>query len=166
VQLLADVVAPSALWATWNIGVAVSSTRLPASWFQRDLTNGDQRPPLVPGVPRRLGVRRWKHLLPDAGSMLPGAFTKRHLGSTDPASLARFAAETRRSELVHWLSLVCVVPCVAWRPAVVGVPMVAVAVLLNGPCILALRDTRARIVAVLDRQAATVTTSDGFRARP
>ena len=165
-QVLADVVAPSALWATWNIGVAVSTTQLPASWFERDFATGDPRPPLVPRIPRRLGVRRWKHLLPDAGSILPGAFTKRHLGSTDRTSLARFAAETRRGELVHWLSLVCIVPCVARRPAVVVVPMVAVAVLLNGPCILALRDTRARLIAVLDRQAATAITSDGFPVRP
>jgi glycosyl-4,4'-diaponeurosporenoate acyltransferase len=154
VRLLADVAVPAGLWAAWNVGIAVAAARVPPAWLAvgRD---GAARPPFVPGLPARLGVRRWKHLLPDASAVVPGATAKRRLGPADRASLVRFAADARRGEVVHWLSLAFVVPCLAWWPPVVVVPMLAVAVVINVPCIIALRDTRARLARVLGRARPT-----------
>jgi glycosyl-4,4'-diaponeurosporenoate acyltransferase len=153
VNLVVDVAAPALTWSAWNVAVAAGAARLPTSWFRTRRAPHATRPLRPRARLGPLGVRRWKRLLPDAGAVIPGVASKRRLGGRDPRSLARYAAEARRSEIVHWLSLTFAACCVAWWPFVVVGPMFLVAVLVNVPCIVALRDNQRRIQRLLARSA-------------
>jgi glycosyl-4,4'-diaponeurosporenoate acyltransferase len=67
-------------------------------------------------VYERLGIRRWKDRLPEFGAVFRGGASKRYIPSRDTPHLARFAAETRRAEIVHW-AIPLVTPLFAlWNP--------------------------------------------------
>lgn len=149
-NLATEVLAPAGAWSAWNVAMATGASCLPLSWFARPGPSSG-RPARRPDGTLR--VRRWKRLLPDAGAVLPGASPKRHLRHHDAASLARYAVEARRSEVVHWSSVAFVGFCLAWWPFVVVGPMLVVAILINVPCVLALRDSRLRIEAILARSS-------------
>jgi hypothetical protein len=165
----ADILAPTLAWTVWNVGTAAGAAHLPATWFR-----GRRAPPARDRSCRRaadgpLHVRRWKRYLPDVGAVLPGGTPKRHLARLDRSSLERYALEARRSEAVHWSSVSFVVCCPVWCPFVVASSMFVVAVLINVPCIVALRDARSRIGVVLSRptgRARPVPAGDGSADPP
>ena len=99
-----------------------------------------------------LRIRRWKHLLPEAGALFAGGFDKARLGTREAGHLERYAAETRRAELGHVLALLPAPAFFAWNPWPVGVFMLVYAVVANGPCIAAQRYNRLRIRRVLERR--------------
>jgi glycosyl-4,4'-diaponeurosporenoate acyltransferase len=109
---------------------------------------------------RRFRIRRWKDRVPEAGSSGVG-FPKGRLAGRDRPTLCRFAAETRRAELVHWLLLACGPLFLVWNRGALAVAMVAYAAVANGPCILIQRYNRARLLRVLGSG-----TSSPRRARP
>lgn len=152
-NLVADVAAPALTWTAWNVAVAAGAARLPSAWFSPRSTRSVSPTTRRRGRAGPLRVRRWKRLLPDAGAVIPGAASKRRLEGRDRLSLARYAAEARRSEVVHWLSLGFVAGCFAWWPFVVIGPMFVVAVVINVPCLVALRDNQHRIRRLLARSA-------------
>lgn len=102
----------------------------------------------------RLGIRRWKDRLPEAGDLFRGGVSKRHLPSTDPAGLDRFAAETRRAELGHWLAAAAGPLFVLWNPLPIAAVMVAYAMAVNLPFIAIQRYNRLRIARITARRAA------------
>ena len=163
VNVAADVVVPACAWSAWNLIVALGTSQAPSGWFRR---RGGMPPSTSRArrCERRLRpwhVRRWKRHLPDAGAALPGVAPMRRLArieghgsgrdavGTRHSALERYATDARRSEVVHWMSLVGILPCFALWPAVVIGPMSLMAVLINVPCLIALRDTRARIDRLL-----------------
>lgn len=97
---------------------------------------------------RRLAIRRWKHLLPDAGTWFVGGFAKRHLAEAGAGYLSTFERETRRAELGHWLALVSAPLFALWNPARAMVWMQGYALAANLPCILAQRYNRIRLQRV------------------
>lgn len=100
---------------------------------------------------RRLGIKRWKVRLPEAGAVFGGGVSKRRLDGHRPEDLAAFAIETRRAELVHW-GLLLVTPLFAlWNPWPLFAVMALYAVVANGPCLLVQRYNRARVDAALAR---------------
>lgn len=154
-NLTSDIVVPVVAWGVWNVAIAVAVSRLPTQWFAR------HRPPAraVRNAPAGVGGRsrrRWERWIPDAGAMLPGGSAKRRLAGRDRASLARHAAAARGGELVHWLSLAFAAVCLLWWPIVVVGPIIGVAVLINVPCLIVLRDTQRRIHRLLDLRAQRV----------
>jgi glycosyl-4,4'-diaponeurosporenoate acyltransferase len=68
--------------------------------------------------------------------------------------LSRFAAETRRAELVHWCVLALTPFFVLWNPVGLFLAMVAYGVIANVPCIAIQRYNRSRIVRALAWRAA------------
>ena len=153
VNVVVDIAAPALSWTAWNVAVAAGAGRVPTSWFRsRRPAASAAMPPGARGA-GPLHVRRWKRLLPDAGTVIPGATSKRRLERRDSAALARYAADARRSEVVHWLSLGFVATLFAWCPFVVIGPMFVVALLINVPCVVALRDSQHRIRRLLARSA-------------
>jgi glycosyl-4,4'-diaponeurosporenoate acyltransferase len=97
---------------------------------------------------RRIGLHLWKDRLPEAGGFA-GGMSKRKLPGTDSTALARFAAETRRAELTHWLAMTPILVFPLWNPWwLVGV-MALYALAANLPCILVQRYNRARIERML-----------------
>ena len=103
---------------------------------------------------RVVGIRRWKHRLPEAGALFRGGVTKRSLPGSSDDGLWAFVAETRRAELVHW-AIPAIVPLFAlWNPPWLFAAMVGYAPMANVPCLLVQRYNRARLLRLLERRSA------------
>lgn len=98
---------------------------------------------------RRFRIKRWKDRLPEAGALFPGGVSKRTLAHHDLVSLRRYAIETRRAELGHWLAAIASPWFVLWNPPGVAVFMVAYGAAVNVPFIAIQRYNRARIERLL-----------------
>lgn len=149
------VLVDSAVWAGWSLLVGFTASRVPAERLERD--GWFTRPRAWERGGRayaRIGITRWKDRVPDAGAVFRGGTAKRSLVRRSDASLARFAAETRRAELVHW-SVAAIAPLfVLWNPPRIFAVMVVYAVVANVPCVAIQRYNRARILRILERRAA------------
>jgi glycosyl-4,4'-diaponeurosporenoate acyltransferase len=154
--LWAVAVADVAAWGAWSTAVGWWAWRQPPARFDHDSALTRLRPFEAGGrwYERRLAIRRWKDRMPEAGDLFPGGTSKRSLPGRDRAGLERFAAETRRAELVHWVVPLAAVPMAAWNPPALEAAMVAYAVAANVPCLLIQRYNRARVEAVLSRRSA------------
>lgn len=108
---------------------------------------------------RRLRIRRWKDRVPDAGDLFDGGVSKRRL--PPDRALERFAAETRRAERGHWLSLVVVPLFPLWNPPLGVALMVTYGLAANLPFIAIQRYNRARIERILHRRSTRRTTRAG-----
>jgi glycosyl-4,4'-diaponeurosporenoate acyltransferase len=103
---------------------------------------------------RRLRIRSWKDRLPEQGALFRGGFSKRHVHDRSAAHLRRFAAETRRAELVHWANAVAGPLFLVWCPLSLGLVMVAFGPSAHLPFVCIQRYNRARIERVLARRPA------------
>ncbi|MET0727512.1 MAG: hypothetical protein ABWZ76_04340 [Acidimicrobiales bacterium] len=101
----------------------------------------------------RVGVRRWKDHLPEAGALFAGGVSKRSLSAGDDATLERFVAETRRAEWGHWVALASGPVALLWNPAAAGAVMVGYGIAVNAPFIAVQRYNRLRAYRVLERRA-------------
>lgn len=100
-----------------------------------------------------LRIKRWKHLLPEAGAVFGGGFDKRRLTSWSEYYLSTYIRETRRAELGHWLAASAAPFFFLWNPLRGGVMMIVYAIVVNGPCVLSQRYNRLRLQRVADRRA-------------
>ena len=149
---LATVATDAAVWAAWGTAVGYAAHRLPHPLVARDSWVTRRRAWERDGrCYERIGVRRWKSLLPDAGRVFPGGVSKRRLVSADVDALRRLAEETRRAELVHW-AVPALAPLFAlWNPALLTLAMIVYAVVANAPCLIVQRYNRARLLRVIGR---------------
>ena len=135
------VLANFVFWPVMQLGVAWMALRLPERWFQQRDEGRTHRAELAM-YRRVLFVKLWKRLLPDGASWLGGGFSKAKLQSHQREYLERFVAETRRGEVTHIVALVCSLASFWWNPRSVWPVLVAVAVVLNMPCIVVQRYNR------------------------
>jgi glycosyl-4,4'-diaponeurosporenoate acyltransferase len=143
------VLVDAAVWAAWGPLVAWGGSRVPPARLAADNSLTRLRTWERSGeVYERLGIRRWKDHLPEAGGLF-GGVPKRHLPGRSRRHLESFAAETRRGELVHWLVPLPVVAFPLWNPWWVTLVMAAYAVAANVPCLLVQRYNRSRIARLL-----------------
>jgi len=56
----------------------------------------------------KLGVRRWKDVVPDMSRIIPGVFKKKAGVTADPEHMYRLVLETCVAELIHWLLIVAI----------------------------------------------------------
>lgn len=98
-------------------------------------------------------IKRWKHLLPEAGSLFAGGFDKRRLSSWSEAHLATYLRETRRAEVGHWLAAAATPFFFLWNPLRGGVMMLGYAVVANAPCVVSQRYNRLRLQRIADRRS-------------
>ena len=101
-------------------------------------------------VYRRLGIRRWLRLLPDLAH-LTGRRRKDLPSRGSRQEWEELAAETRRSERVHWLLLFGLTPLLIFNRGWLAAAMVIYALASNLPCIMAQRYNRARLLAFSSR---------------
>ena len=147
--LLLDVLA----WTLFGVVAGYLAHVPPVRWLQRDTPLTRLREGELSGrvYERWLRIGLWKGWLPEVHNAFGPGFGKCSLRSRDPRYLARFVAETRRAEWVHWSQL-CVAPLFAlWNPPSLFAVMVGYAVLANVPFLLAQRYNRARLLRVLAR---------------
>ena len=150
---VAVVVAFSLAWSVICIAVGWIGNRIPRARFVDDgpvtRLRGWERDGRT--YERVLGIKRWKDLLPEAGSFFRGGVSKRSLrGHSEPALLA-FAAETRRAERVHWTIALCALSFFVWCPFLVATIMVALGLFSNLPFVAVQRYNRARVLRIVRR---------------
>jgi glycosyl-4,4'-diaponeurosporenoate acyltransferase len=139
-------------WPVIQILLAWAFTRLPAGWFhppERQPSLRSQR-----FYERVLGIKTWKDQLPDAARWFGGGFEKGALADTSPDYLRRFARETWRGELCHWVALAFAPLFFLWNPWWADLIMIAYALAANLPCIFAQRYNRMRLSRLLARDEA------------
>ena len=134
-------------WALVHAGTGFAAHRLPEECLAHDGWLLRVRPGEV-GRYRRLGIRRWKDRLPEAGALFPGGVSKRHVGG----SLERFVRETRRAERAHWWAMAGGPVSALWNPPLGAVLMVAYGVGANAPFIAIQRYNRSRAQRLLHLQ--------------
>jgi glycosyl-4,4'-diaponeurosporenoate acyltransferase len=97
-------------------------------------------------------VRRWKHLLPDGGGVWKKrGYKKRTLTDHSKENLRRFLIESARGELTHWLGILPFWVFSLFAPPSVIWIMLAYALAVNLPCIIAQRYNRPRVAALMER---------------
>jgi glycosyl-4,4'-diaponeurosporenoate acyltransferase len=155
VNAVPAVAADAAVWAAWGTAVGYAAARAADARFAHDTWLTRIRSWERDGLTwERLEVRRWKAAVPELGALFGGR-SKRRLPSGDRDGLARYALETRRAEIVHWVVPLAVVVMPIWSPAWVTAMMAAYAVAANAPCIVIQRYNRARACRLLDGRTAT-----------
>ncbi len=141
------VLACAAGWLLWSLLVGWLAHRLPPGALDHDtwLTGRRPWPESRSGFEQRLAIRRWKSLLPDAGTAFPGGVAKNSLVGRDRATLERLLAETRRAELVHLALWPFWIVTALWlSPAGVLINLVF-ATVFNVPCLWLQRYTHLRV---------------------
>lgn len=143
--------AGAATWAAWSTVCGYVAHRLPLERLDHDGWLLRLRAPERDGrlYGRWLHIKAWKDLLPEAGGLFTGGFSKRTVTRHDREHLERFLRETRRAELAHWPILALGPTFVAWMPWWLALAMVGYAVAANVPCILVQRYNRARLERML-----------------
>ena len=101
---------------------------------------------------RHLAVRRWKDRLPELGGLFPGGTSTRRLVGRDDAAILRFAAETRRAEIVHWANLAAGPLFLLWCPPAIGAVMVAFGAVAHAPFVVIQRFNRGRLDELVARR--------------
>ena len=146
----------AAVWGIWSSFCGYVAHRLPRTRLERD------RWLLRLGRPERGGrvyervlrIKRWKDLLPEAGALFRGGFSKRRIRRHDRPYLEEFVVATRRAELAHWPILLLAPTFFAWIPLFsmpwwLATGLFAYGVVANVPCILVQRYNRARLERML-----------------
>lgn len=102
---------------------------------------------------QHLRIKRWKGWLPEAGTWF-GGLSKGHRPTTDQGGWGRLATECLRAERTH-VSIAAVTPVfLVWNPVGLFVANVVFAVIVNAPCYVVSRSTRARAEAAEQRRRA------------
>jgi glycosyl-4,4'-diaponeurosporenoate acyltransferase len=139
-------------WLLWSLLVGSLANRLPAAWLDRE--HWFMRRPWREsrqGFENRLGIRRWKPWLPDAGNALPKGIAKASLVGRESIKLERLVLETRRAELVHLaLWLFWTITPLWLAPAGVLINL-AFATAFNLPCLWVQRYNRLRLKRLLGK---------------
>ena len=130
------IVVDAAAWAAVQIGTGYLVHRLPESALRVPPVRSTR-------LYRRLGVPRWKRLLPEGGAVFKGGFDKRRLRSR--ADLPRHHVEAKRAELGHWLALSATPLFWLWNPLPAAVVATGYGVVVNVPPILSQRYNRVRL---------------------
>ncbi|MEZ5236539.1 MAG: hypothetical protein AB7W59_25950 [Acidimicrobiia bacterium] len=143
------VAAGSAAWVVISVVVGAAAAYLPVRLLARDTVVTRIRSWEAGGRPyRRLGVHRWKALLPEVNGLGPGQRpSKAVLGGRQ--GVEPLLRETRRAEYVHLAVAVAGLSFPLWMPAPLGFVMLAGGVAFNLPFVLVQRYNRARLLRVL-----------------
>ncbi|GKV68313.1 glycosyl-4,4'-diaponeurosporenoate acyltransferase [Sporosarcina sp. NCCP-2716] len=149
------VVLDAAAWTFFHLAISVAMERISHGWFVQHARlfrplSFEQGGALWD---RLFRVRSWKSLIPDGTLFIRSGYSKKALHGSAEEDFARFAAESRRAELTHWLSILPAFLFFLWNPVWAGWLNVAYALLFNVPIILAQRFNRPRLERLLKRKS-------------
>ncbi len=138
-------------WLLWSVLVGWLAHRLPPRALDHDswLTGRRPWPESRSGFEKRLAIRRWKSLLPDAGTAFPGGVAKNSLVGRDRATLQRLLEEIRRAELVHLALWPFWIVTALWLPLAGVLINLVFATLFNLPCLWLQRYNHLRVERAL-----------------
>ncbi|MGD6804987.1 glycosyl-4,4'-diaponeurosporenoate acyltransferase [Rossellomorea aquimaris] len=100
----------------------------------------------------KLGIKRWKTILPDGGGVFAGGFRKKKLVDRNSDYFETFIVETRRAEFTHMILIPPALLFFIWNTALVGWIMVAYAVIANIPFVIIQRYNRFRFQRILQQR--------------
>jgi glycosyl-4,4'-diaponeurosporenoate acyltransferase len=135
---------------TISIGGGALAPRWPDSWLTGDPFPLALAPWETPAFFRRLGIPRLARRLPELGDTFGGE-SKSQLPGTTRDHLIAYRMEVRRAEWVHWVSVVGSLVLFAFNPWWLALAFVIVVTAGNLPFILVLRNNRARITRIIDK---------------
>ena len=149
----AMVVLDAGVWGGWSAIVGYVAHRRPASAFARDSWLYRLRSFERGGAAyQRVGIKRWKDRLPEAGALFTGGFSKRSVRTRDRTQLERFVVETRRAEWTHWTIMLATPVFLLWNWWWIELLMLAYALAANLPCLVVQRYNRGRLLRLLGAQ--------------
>ena len=138
------------VWGAWSGLVGYVAHRRPRSAFEHDTWLYRPRRFERGGTwYERIGIKRWKGWLPEAGGLFTGGFAKSAVRLHDLDHLERFVVETRRAEWTHWTIMLITPLFLVWNWWWVEPVMLAYAVTANGPCLAVQRYNSARLLRAL-----------------
>jgi glycosyl-4,4'-diaponeurosporenoate acyltransferase len=135
---------------TVSIGAGALAPSWPDSWLDGDpvpLALGGWE---TPAFYRRLRIPRLARRLPELGDTFGGQ-SKSQLPGWQRDHLIAYRREVRRAEWVHWVSVVSALVLFAFNPWWLALAFVIVVTAGNLPFILVLRNNRARITRIIDK---------------
>jgi glycosyl-4,4'-diaponeurosporenoate acyltransferase len=138
-------------WPILQLSIAWAITHVSPDRFVNTTAIGQVRSKEVQFYRQQLHIRQWKSRLPDGAMWVGGTFPRKRLHGSDPLYLSRFVAETRRSELAHWIMVACCPIFFLWNPVWAWPILACYAVASNGPCIVVQRYNRASACGLLSR---------------
>lgn len=145
------------IWPVLQVSAALICLKLPDGIFSPDLFlfrshSFEQEGRIYDKI---FLVRRWKHLLPDGGTVWKKhGFRKKRLNDFSEENLDRFLIESARGELTHWLAILPFWVFGFFTPSFVICLMLVYSLLANMPCIIAQRYNRPRIIQFLKKRKA------------
>lgn len=135
------------LWPIFQIVIGFLCNKIPDSYFHKKSLLHKTYKFEKNGTfyKKYFRIHQWKKLIPDGAKAYKNGFQKKHLKTIEPDYIYAFIAETTRAELMHWLSIIPFFIFGFWSPAFVIWIMLAYALLVNIPPILAQRYNRPRL---------------------
>jgi len=140
------------LWGIIQAGTVLICILIPDRYFDPDSSIFRQRKFERGGefYQKVFKVRSWKGLLPDGGKVWrKKGYQKKNLKDLSKENLRRYLIESSRGEMTHWLAMSFFWVFGFFTPLYVLWMMIAYALLLNLPCIIAQRYNRPRIRRLL-----------------
>ncbi|RNF40394.1 glycosyl-4,4'-diaponeurosporenoate acyltransferase [Planococcus salinus] len=139
-------------WSFFHLAISYICFKLPLAYFRKDsfwfqIFSWEQSGRLWQ---RLFKVKKWKGSLIDGTVLFNTGYTKKKLHGSKTEELKIFAAETKRAELTHWLSILPAPLFFLWNPFWVGWLMVFYALASNLPFIVVQRYNRGRILAITE----------------
>lgn len=95
-------------------------------------------------------IRKWKKFLPDGAAFQKDGFRKKTLTNYSKENLELFILESRRAELIHFLSILPFWTFGFFAPTRIVVYMLIYALLFNLPCVVTQRYNRPRVIRLLN----------------
>lgn len=135
---------------TISIGVGALAPRWPDTWLDSDPVPLALGPWETPMFYRRLGIPRLARRLPELGDTFGGESKSQLPGSTRD-HLSAYLREVRRAEWVHWASVAGSLVLFVFNPWWLALAFVMVVTAGNLPFLLVLRNNRARITRIIDK---------------
>ncbi|WP_163527252.1 glycosyl-4,4'-diaponeurosporenoate acyltransferase [Halobacillus ihumii] len=137
-------------WTFFHLFISAVCMRLPLEFFLKDrllfqIFSWEKSGELWQ---RLIRVKTWKGSLIDGTIFLKKGYSKKGLHGTRLDDLKIFAAETKRAELTHWLSILPAPLFFLWNPLWAGWVMILYAFVFNLPIIVVQRYNRGRIDAI------------------
>ncbi|NLG10839.1 MAG: hypothetical protein GX562_04860 [Coriobacteriaceae bacterium] len=141
-------------WGSFQLAAALVCLNIPDRYYSHDSWFYRSHPFERQGklYARLFKVHRWKHLLPDGGALWKKTgYKKRTLDDHSEENLSRFLIESARGEMTHWLAILPFWVFGFFTPAYVIWIMLAYALAVNLPCIIAQRYNRPRVLRLLEK---------------
>ncbi len=144
-------------WIAFHLSIGYLSSKIPLNWLKPERwffqTFAWEKGGVI--YDKIFSVRSWKKIIPNGSALYKGAFSIKHLPTSDINYLHRWLKESVRSEICHWLMIIPGLFFFLWNSVSAGWINVLYAILNNLVPIILQRYNRPRmrkLLAQLERR--------------